>query len=91
MAGDEEYWVIKIPKPKKLFKAVGRVVGSFAGLLSRSFSVDVPFLLITSLLVGFVLFVVFTIGFRIPDLVAALFTFFLVGLYLLFLRREMRR
>ncbi|MEM0441104.1 MAG: hypothetical protein QXF45_04950 [Candidatus Caldarchaeum sp.] len=91
MSDDADYWIIKIPKPRKILRIFAKI-GLFMGnVFSRSFSVDVPLILITSLLVGVVLFIMFTVVFRIPDFVAAVFTALLILLYLLVLRREMGR
>jgi hypothetical protein len=50
-----------------------------------------PWVVITSLLVGVLLFLFFTVALRIPDLVSAFFTAVIVLVYLAALRRELRR
>ena len=84
---EEDYWVVRIPKPRRLLRML-RVVGSFP---LRPVTVDVPWVVITSLLVGVLLFLFFTVALRIPDLVSAFFTAVIVLVYLAALRRELRR
>ncbi|MCS7138213.1 MAG: hypothetical protein NZ941_07585 [Candidatus Caldarchaeum sp.] len=92
MADEErDYWVIKIPKPRRIIRVFAKVSRSFGGVFHKTFSIDVPLIFLISLLIAFVLFLSFTIVFRSPDLVAASFTVLLVGLYLLVLWREIRR
>ncbi|MCS6783775.1 MAG: hypothetical protein RMI43_07060 [Candidatus Caldarchaeum sp.] len=92
MAGEEaDYWIIKIPKPRRFIRVFAKVLQSVGAVFYRTFSVDLPLIFITSVLIGVVLFITFTVVFRIPDLVAGLFTVLLVGVYLFILRREMLR
>ncbi|MEM2555999.1 MAG: hypothetical protein QXD31_04035 [Candidatus Caldarchaeum sp.] len=89
--GDDDYWVVRIPKPKRLFKALARMFRWLGSVPMKTVTVDIPFTLITSLLVAVLLFIFFTTVVKIPDLVAGVFTAVLVGVYLYFLRSEMRR
>ncbi|MEM2747267.1 MAG: hypothetical protein QXK69_12255 [Candidatus Caldarchaeum sp.] len=91
MDGGDDYWVVRIPKPKRFFRALARMFRGLGSASMKTVTVDVPFTLITSLLVGVLLFIFFTSVVKIPDLVAAVFTAVLVGVYLYFLRSEMHR
>ncbi|MEM0384476.1 MAG: hypothetical protein QXX49_07390 [Candidatus Caldarchaeum sp.] len=89
---EDEYWIVRIPKPRRLMRAVGRLFGGVGqGVLKKTITVDVPFTIITSALIGVLMFVFFTAVVKIPDLVAALFTAILLGFYLYVLRSETRR
>ncbi len=85
---EEEFWVIRIPKPKRFFKALARLFGAFQ---AKNIEVDVPLITITSLLIAVMLFVFFTLIVKIPEAVAVVFSAVLIGLYLYILRSEMRR
>ena len=52
---------------------------------------DVPWVVITSLLVGVLLFLFYTVALRIPDLDSAFFTAVIVLVYHAVLRRELHR
>lgn len=85
---DKDYWVVRIPKPKRFLRKAARF---FAGFPSKTITVDVPFTILTSVLIAAVLFIFFTTVVKTPDVVAAVFTVVLVGFYLYVLRSEARR
>ncbi|MEM4281491.1 MAG: hypothetical protein QW470_07340 [Candidatus Caldarchaeum sp.] len=91
MDGGDDYWVVKIPKPRRFFRFLSRLLRGLGGISTKTVSVDVPLILITSLLAAVLLFIFFTAVVKIPDLVAAFFTAVLIGVYLYFLRSEIRR
>jgi len=84
---EEDYWVVRIPKPRRVL----RVLRGFGSLPSRPITVDVPWVVITSLLISVLLFVFFTAVVKIPDVVSAVFTAIIVFVYLAVLRSEARR
>lgn len=88
---DSDYWVIKVPKPRRLLKMFAKLSRGIAEGLSSSISLDTPLIFISAVSIGIVTFLLFTLLYRIPEMVAVLFSVLLVGLYLLFLRRELRR
>jgi hypothetical protein len=88
---DSDYWVIKVPKPRRLLKMFAKLSRVVIEGLSSSISLDTPLILISAVSIGIVTFLVFTLVYRIPEVVAVLFSILLVVLYLLFLRRELRR
>lgn len=91
MDEDSDYWVIKVPKPRRLLKMFAKLSRGIAEGLSSSISLDTPLIFISAVSIGIVTFLLFTLLYRIPEMVAVLFSVLLVGLYLLFLRRELRR
>jgi len=91
MAEDNsDYWIVKIPKPWKLLKKVMHAFRGSSDALRKPLHVDIPSIALTSLFVGVIAFIFFTIVIRIPDVIAAFFTAFVVFVYLYFMRREMK-
>ena len=88
---DSDYWVIRIPKPRRLLKMFAKFSHGIAAGLSTSISLDTPLILISAVFIGITTFLLFRIFYRIPDPVSLLFSIMLVALYLLILRRELRR
>ncbi len=85
---EEEFWVVRIPKPKRVFKALARMFSVFQ---TKNITVDVPFITVTSLLIAVVLFIFFTVIVKIPEVVAVVFSAVLTGFYLHIIRSETRR
>ncbi|MEM4297271.1 MAG: hypothetical protein QW815_02760, partial [Nitrososphaerota archaeon] len=59
---DDDHWIIRIPKPKRLMR---RIVASMAGFAESKISVDVPMMVMTALFIGVVSFIIFNLLVRI--------------------------
>jgi hypothetical protein len=77
--GEEDYWVIRIPKPKRLVKALSKALQSFAG---SNITIDIPLIMFTSFFMGVVAFLIFTLAVRIPEWISVVFASVLVAVYL---------
>ncbi|GBC68397.1 hypothetical protein HRbin01_00078 [archaeon HR01] len=86
--GEEDHWVIRIPKPKRVLRALSKALKAFAG---SQITLDIPLVVFTSGLLAVVSFLLFTLALKIPDLVSLVFSAVLVVIYLVSVLSQFKR
>jgi hypothetical protein len=82
LAGDDDYWTIRIPKPRRLVRWLRySIIGGMRRFAMSNITVDIPLLFIISFFVGVLSFILFTLVLRIPDVVSLIFAVILVIIY----------
>lgn len=79
MGEDDDYWVIRIRKPKRLIRGLRASLASFA---QSKIVMDIPMMISTSLLIGVISFIILTLFIRIPEIISLIFSLILVVIYL---------